>query len=95
MANKAFERQRKIHQGAIAETAMQHLGATFEDVQKILIEQFIKNSKERGELDTHIGYELIALSDVQTRIKEHIRAGQKAAEARRKEIEQTAGGSEV
>ena len=51
------------------------------------MEQFIKNSKELGELDRAIGYELIGLHDLKARLMEHIEAGNKAAEARQKDIE--------
>lgn len=93
-----MRRQAAINRGAIAETTLRDLESTFEDVERILIEQFIKNSKQLGDLDRAIGYEIIGLADVKTRLTEHIEAGHKAAKARQKEITEQlkdAGGSEI
>ena len=95
MANKHFERQRKIHDGAIAETALSALGDTFTKTREILVDQLVKNTKADGKPDEFTVYQLTALEDVRIMLSEQIRTGRRAAEARRKELEQNAGGSEV
>ena len=81
------ERQRKINQGAQAQTAMRALEPAFERTQEILFKQFIQNSKEDGKIDEFTGTMLIALHDLKFVISEQIRVGHKAAEARQKDIE--------
>ena len=93
MANRHFERQRKIHQGAIAETALNALDDTFAKTREILVDQLVKNTKAEGKPDEFTVYQLTALEDVKIMLAEQIRAGRRAAEARRKELEQDAGDS--
>ena len=80
-------RQFKINRGVAAETALQHLGETFQEVREIILNDLIRNTKEAGEPDVYSVYLLTALTEMRTRLEEHIDAGQKAARARQKDIE--------